>query len=51
MKSPRSHWSALAIAEVAAEAGFSPMTVSRVIDGEQNVWKARLTQSTMPSPN
>jgi LacI family transcriptional regulator len=42
MKSPRSHGGALTIAEVAAEAGFSPMTISRVIDGEQNVWESTL---------
>jgi LacI family transcriptional regulator len=36
-KSPRSQLGAPTIADVAAEAGFSPMTVSRVINGEKNV--------------
>jgi LacI family transcriptional regulator len=36
-KSPRSQMGAPTIADVAAEAGFSPMTVSRVINGEKNV--------------
>lgn len=33
----RPQWGAPTIADVAAEAGFSPMTVSRVINGEKNV--------------
>jgi LacI family transcriptional regulator len=37
IKSPRSQMGAPTIADVAAEAGFSPMTVSRVINGEKNV--------------
>ncbi len=36
-KSPRSQLGAPTIADVAAAAGFSPMTVSRVINGEKNV--------------
>jgi LacI family transcriptional regulator len=36
-KSPRTQLGAPTIADVAAEAGFSPMTVSRVINGEKNV--------------
>jgi LacI family transcriptional regulator len=36
-KSPRSPSGAPTIADVAAQAGFSPMTVSRVINGEKNV--------------
>lgn len=33
----RPQWGAPTIADVAAAAGFSPMTVSRVINGEKNV--------------
>jgi LacI family transcriptional regulator len=36
-KSPRTQMGAPTIADVAAKAGFSPMTVSRVINGEKNV--------------
>jgi LacI family transcriptional regulator len=36
-KSPRASTGVSTIADVAAEAGFSPMTVSRVINGEKNV--------------
>jgi LacI family transcriptional regulator len=36
-KSPRSQLGVPTIADVAAYAGFSPMTVSRVINGEKNV--------------
>jgi LacI family transcriptional regulator len=36
-KSPRAQMGAPTISDVAAEAGFSPMTVSRVINGEKNV--------------
>jgi LacI family transcriptional regulator len=36
-KSPRGQAGVATIADVAAEAGFSPMTVSRVINGEKNV--------------
>ncbi len=36
-KSPRAQAGVSTIADVAAEAGFSPMTVSRVINGEKNV--------------
>ncbi len=36
-KSPRTPVGVPTIADVAAEAGFSPMTVSRVINGERNV--------------
>jgi LacI family transcriptional regulator len=36
-KSPRSALGAPTISDVAAHAGFSPMTVSRVINGEKNV--------------
>lgn len=39
-KSPRGQFGAPTIADVAAEAGFSPMTVSRVINGEKNVREA-----------
>lgn len=37
IKSSRSQMGVPTIADVAAEAGFSPMTVSRVINGEKNV--------------
>jgi LacI family transcriptional regulator len=37
IKSPRAQMGAPTISDVAAEAGFSPMTVSRVINGEKNV--------------
>jgi LacI family transcriptional regulator len=37
VKSPRAQLGVPTIADVAAEAGFSPMTVSRVINGEKNV--------------
>lgn len=36
-KSPRAQQSGATIADVARESGFSPMTVSRVINGEKNV--------------
>jgi LacI family transcriptional regulator len=36
-KSPRGQAGVATIADVAVEAGFSPMTVSRVINGEKNV--------------
>jgi LacI family transcriptional regulator len=36
-RSPRSQSGVPTVADVAAEAGFSPMTVSRVINGEKNV--------------
>ena len=37
VKSPRAQMGAPTIADVASAAGFSPMTVSRVINGEKNV--------------
>jgi LacI family transcriptional regulator len=37
LRSPRQQQGAPTIADVAREAGFSPMTVSRVINGEKNV--------------
>jgi LacI family transcriptional regulator len=36
-KSPRAHQGGATIADVARESGFSPMTVSRAINGEKNV--------------
>jgi LacI family transcriptional regulator len=36
-RSPRAHQGVARIADVAHESGFSPMTVSRVINGEKNV--------------
>jgi LacI family transcriptional regulator len=36
-KSPRAQQGSVTIADVARESGFSPMTVSRVINGEKNV--------------
>jgi LacI family transcriptional regulator len=36
-KSPRAQQGNTTITDVACESGFSPMTVSRVINGEKNV--------------